>query len=58
MNKEMMDELIKAFEDLVSKIEEAKKLIDDHSNTLADSARLLRISRTMLYRNLNGQADK
>jgi len=39
-------------------IEQAKKLMADHSNSVADVCRMLRISRSTLYRNLNGQADR
>ena len=38
------------------KIEQAKKLMGDHSNSVAEVCRMLRISRSTLYRNLNGQA--
>ena len=38
------------------KIEQAQKLMEDHSNSVADVCRMLRISRSTLYRNLNGQA--
>ncbi|MCH8272924.1 MAG: hypothetical protein IIB41_06675 [Candidatus Marinimicrobia bacterium] len=30
--------------------------MEDHSNSIADICRMLRISRSTLYRNLNGQA--
>jgi len=40
------------------KIEQAKKLMEDHSNSISEICKMLRISKSTLYRNLNGQAGK
>ena len=40
------------------KIEQAKKLMEDHSNSISEICKMLRISKSTLYRYLNGQADK
>ena len=39
------------------KIEWAKKLMEDHSNSISEICKMLRISKSTLYRNLNGEAD-